>query len=87
MEVWDAPRIMLAGVRVQVRPAGDTDEVRVTVPVNPFRGETVIVDVALPVAVTEVGLAETPKVAGEVNVNGAVAIWLSEPLSPVIVTV
>ena len=54
---------MLAGVRVQVRPAGDTVEVRATVPVNPFRGATVIVDVPLAPArtVTLVGAAVTEK--------------------------
>ena len=45
-DVWDAPRTMLAGVRVQVRPAGETVEVRATVPVKPFTGATVIVEVA-----------------------------------------
>ncbi len=50
---------MLVGLRVQVRPAGETDEVRATVPVNPFRGATVIVEVAAvpTVVVTAVGLA------------------------------
>ncbi len=39
------PNTTLAG-RVQVRPAGvDADTDRVTVPVNPFRPVTVIVDV------------------------------------------
>jgi hypothetical protein len=54
---------MLVGVRVQVRPAGDTEDVRATVPVNPWRGATVIVDVALAPATTValVGLAVTVK--------------------------
>ena len=54
---------MLAGVRVQVRPAGATVEVRVTVPVNPFRGATVIVEEAETPAreVTLVGAAVTEK--------------------------
>jgi hypothetical protein len=54
---------MLVGVRVQVRPAGETDEVRATVPVNPWTGATVIVDVALAPATTValVGLAVTVK--------------------------
>jgi len=62
-EVWLAPRTMLVGVRVQVKPAGDTDDVRATVPVNPFTGATVIVDVpATPaLTVTLVGEAETVK--------------------------
>ena len=63
MEVWDAPRTMLLGVRVQVRPAGETLEVRATVPVNPLRGATVIVDVAAAPARADtlVGLALTLK--------------------------
>ncbi len=54
---------MLLGVRVHVRPAGDTAEVSVTVPVNPWRGATVMVDApAVPtVVVTDVGLAVTVK--------------------------
>jgi hypothetical protein len=54
---------MLVGVRVQVRPAGDTVEVRATVPVNPFTGATVMVEVAaLPaLAAAVVGLAVTVK--------------------------
>jgi len=48
---------------VQVRPAGETELVRVTVPVKPFTGATVIVDVAAvpAVVVTAVGLAVTVK--------------------------
>lgn len=63
LEVWLAPRTMLAGVRVQVRPAGATEEVRATVPVNPLTGATVIVEVtAVPaVVVSDVGLAVTVK--------------------------
>jgi hypothetical protein len=62
-EVWLAPRTMLVGVRVHVRPAGDTDEVRATVPVNPFTGATVIVEVAATPTLTlaVVGLAVTLK--------------------------
>jgi hypothetical protein len=54
---------MLAGVRVQVRPAGDTELVRATVPVKPFTGATVIVEVAAVPAgvVAEVGEAVTEK--------------------------
>jgi hypothetical protein len=36
---------MLFGVRVHVKPvAGDIEDVRATVPVNPFTGATVIVE-------------------------------------------
>ena len=54
---------MLAGVNVQVRPAGETEDVSVTVPVNPLRGATVIVEVAAAPArtVTLVGAAVTVK--------------------------
>jgi len=54
---------MLVGLRVQVKPAGETELVRATVPVKPLIGATVIVEVAaVPAAVvTEVGLAETLK--------------------------
>jgi hypothetical protein len=63
VEVWLAPRTMLAGVRVHVRPVGETEDVRATVPVNPLTGATVIVDVpaAFALTVTLVGLAVTVK--------------------------
>ena len=63
VEVWDAPRTMLVGLRVHVRPAGETVEVRVTVPVKPLTGATVIVEVAVAPASrgTLVGLAVTVK--------------------------
>ncbi|HZC81587.1 MAG TPA: hypothetical protein VE222_07670, partial [Nitrospiraceae bacterium] len=45
-EVWEAPKVMLVGDRLQISPlAGETDDVRVTVPMNPLKGATVIVDV------------------------------------------
>ncbi len=48
---------------MQVRPAGDTVEVSATVPVNPFRGATVIVEAAAVPALTLtlVGAAVTVK--------------------------
>ena len=55
---------MLDGVRVQVNPVGgDIDNVRATVPVNPFTGATVMVEVAAVLAgvVTAVGAAATVK--------------------------
>ena len=54
---------MLAGVKVQVKPAGETELVSATVPVNPFTGATVMVEAAavLTVVVTAVGLAATVK--------------------------
>jgi len=64
VEAWDAPRIILVGVSVQVRPvAGEVKLVRATVPVNPSNGATVIVDApATPaLTVTLVGAAVTEK--------------------------
>jgi hypothetical protein len=54
---------MLVGLRVHVIPAGETEEVRVTVPVKPWIGATVIVEVpATPaLTVTVAGLAVTEK--------------------------
>jgi len=63
-EVWDAPRTMLVGVRVQVKPVeGEIELVNATVPVNPWTGATVIVEVpaAFALTVTLVGEAETVK--------------------------
>jgi len=86
VEVWDAPRTMLVGVRLQVSPAGDTELVSATVPVNPFTGATVIVEVAAVPAdvVTDVGLAVTVK---SCTVTVTVEEWDKEPLVPVTVTV
>ena len=55
--------MILVGLSEHVSPAGETDEVRATVPVNPLRGATVMVDVAAAPAfvVTLVGLAVTLK--------------------------
>ena len=71
---------------MQVRPAGDTDDVRATVPVNPWSGATVMVDVALAPATTValVGLAVTVK---SLTVTVTVAVWDRAPLVPVTVTV
>ncbi len=54
---------MLAGLRVQVKPAGDTELVSATVPVKPLTGATVMVEVAATLAfvVTLVGEAVTVK--------------------------
>ena len=50
-------------MRVQVNPAGDTDDVNATVPAKPLSGATVIVDVAAAFAraLALVGLAATVK--------------------------
>jgi hypothetical protein len=77
---------MVVGLRVHVRPAGETDDVRATVPVNPWRGATVMVDVPVAPAraVTLVGLAVTEK---SWTVNVTTAEWVVVPLVPVTVTV
>jgi hypothetical protein len=87
VEVWEAPRVMLEGVRVHVSPAGDTELVRVTVPVNPLTGATVIVEVAAVPTLTlaVVGLAVTVKVA-TATLNVTVAVWDRDPVAPVTVT-
>ena len=61
VDVCEAPRTILVGLRVQVRPAGETVEVNATVPVKPFTGVTVIVEVAAApeLAAILVGLAVT----------------------------
>ena len=63
VEVIDAPSVTLVGLNAQVRPAGAEASVRVTVPVKPLTGATVIVEVAdVPtLTVTLVGLAFTVK--------------------------
>lgn len=62
-DVCDAPSVILFGVRVQVNPDGLVDDVRVTVPVKPLTGATVIVEVAAvpTLTVVLVGVAETVK--------------------------
>jgi hypothetical protein len=67
--------VIVEGVRVHVRPVGDTELVRVTVPVNPLTGAMVIVDVAAVPAftLTLVGLAVTVK-SGMATLNVTVAL-------------
>ncbi len=63
-EVWDEPRVTLAGVSTHVRPVeGEDDGVRLTDPVKLLTGAIVIVEVAeLPaLALTELGLADMVK--------------------------
>jgi len=84
-EVCEAPSTTLAGVRVHVRPAGETLEVNATVPVKPLTGATVIVEVAAVPTLTlaVVGLAATVK---SVTITVIVAVWDIVPLVPVTVT-
>lgn len=75
---------LLGVIAPQVKPVG-TVSVRVTVPVNPLRAVTVIVDVADVPTVTAAGeVAETEK---SLTVKVAVVEWESVPLVPVIVRV
>ncbi len=76
---------MLDGVSVHVRPAGETVEVSVTVPVNPLIGATVIVEVPVAPArtVTLVGDAVTEKSCVPPTVTVTVTVWEREPLVPV----
>jgi hypothetical protein len=79
---------MLVGVRVHVRPVvGEMLVVRLTMPVKPFTGMTLIVDVpATPgVVLTIVGLANIWKSTTWTNIVAVVCDF--EPLVPVTVTV
>ena len=77
--------VTLVGVIApQVRLAG-TVSVKDTVPVNPLRAATVIVDVAEVPAVTAAG--EVAAMLKSVTVKVAVVLWVRVPLVPVIVRV
>ena len=67
-----------------MRLAG-TVSVKDTVPVNPLRAATVIVDVAEVPAVTAAG--EVAAMLKSVTVKVAVVLWVRVPLVPVIVRV
>jgi hypothetical protein len=79
------PPVMLDGVTVQA----ELSAVRATLPVKPFSGVTVIVDVpaVLTTTVTVAGLAEIVKSGAGVIVKATVAECDNEPLVPVTVTV
>ncbi len=79
-------RVTLAGlIAVQVSPAGSGVSDRDTVPEKPFTAVTVIVEVAEEPVGTDAG--DVAAIVKSTNVNVAVAMWLKEPLVPVIVTV
>jgi hypothetical protein len=44
VEFWLRPRVTFVGVKARFNPAGDADDVRVTVPVNPLSADTVRVE-------------------------------------------
>ena len=81
---------MLVTFSVQLRPAGETDDVRVTVPVKLLIGATVIVeDPSAPaLVVMAIGLALTLKSGGGelATVTETVSDWVIDPLVPVTVT-
>ena len=82
------PLVILAGLRVHVSPvAGEMLAVRLTVPVKPLTGMTVIMDVpATPgVVLTTVGLANIWKSTTWTVI--VAVVWDSVPLVPVTVTV
>jgi len=83
---WDPPRIIVVGPSKQLRPAGETVKERLTVPVNPFKGAMVTVEVPVTPAFTLrlVGLADIVK---SLNLKMTVAEWESVVLVPVIVRV
>ena len=63
-DVWEAPRVTIVGLSVQVNPVEGVDaEVRATIPVNPLTGAIVIVEVAEDpaLALALVGVAVTLK--------------------------
>lgn len=86
VDVCDEPRAILAGATLQARPDGEAVDDKLTVPVKPFTGATVIVEVAVDPAFAEVlvGLAVTLK---SWLVMVTVAVWVIPPLVPVTVTV
>jgi len=86
VEVCKAPNTTLVGLRVAVHSAGAPVAVNVTVPVKPFTGATVIVEVDEPGATTliDVGLAVTGK---SVTVTVTVVVRDCPLFVPVTVTV
>jgi hypothetical protein len=69
----DAPTVAVAGV--QVRPAVTDEQVRLTAPVKPFDGVTVMVDVVLepgPAITAATELSAKPGAGGAVTVTGIV---------------
>src|SRR5262249_39606377 len=77
--------------KLAVTPAGRPDADKVTLPVKPFRLLTVIVLLPVPPCVTATlaGEAESEKsgCAGAFTVSETVVVCVSEPETPVIVTV
>jgi hypothetical protein len=81
--------VVEVGLKVAVTPAGKPLALRATLPVNPPIDVTVTVLLPLPPCATDtlVGLADKEKSAGALTVRMRVAVCVSEPLVPVMVTV
>ncbi len=77
------PVTVFGVIAPQVGPAG-TASVRLTIPVNPFRAVTVIVEVTELPGLPETDAADIVK---SITVKVAVVEWESVPLVPVIVNV
>jgi hypothetical protein len=76
VEVWLGPSTILVKFSAQVRPAGEADDARLTVPVKPLRGATVMVeDPNVPaVVVMATGLGAMEK-SGAATLLPNVAVW------------
>ena len=82
--------VLLAGLNAAVTPLGNPEAEKLTAPVKPFRGPTVIVLVPpLPPCriVKLVGETERPKSGGTATVRLTVVVWDSVPDVPVDVPV
>jgi hypothetical protein len=77
------------GLKLAVTPEGKPLALSATLPVNPPEGATVTVLVDVPPCATDTlaGLADREKLEGPLTVRVRVAVWVSEPLVPVTVTV
>lgn len=83
--------VVLPGLKDAVTPLGRPEADKLTLPLNPLIGLTVMVLVPLPPCVTEtlVGEADSEKsaAAGAVTVRVTVVVWVKLPEVPVMVTV
>jgi hypothetical protein len=83
--VVDAVKVAVLPLKLTVTPVGRLLAVKVTVPVNPPVGVTVIVLVPVPPWVTFAAVADSEKFAAGPTVRVSVAVLLRVPLVPVIV--
>jgi len=78
----DAPTVAVVGV--QVRPAVGDEQVKLTAPVKPFDGVTVMVDVVLepgPAITAATELSAKPGAGGAVTVTGIVVVAVILPVA------